>query len=112
MSREEATVFFDSKIAGLLTKSETGYSFQYDPGYLAQPSAKPISLSLPLQKEEYTSPQLFSFFEGLLPEGWLLEITSTAAKIDPEDHFHLLLHTGRDPVGAVSVRPKGEAINE
>ena len=110
MSREEATVFYDSKIAGLLTKSDTGYSFQYDPEYLARSDAKPISLSLPLKKEEYTSADLFSFFEGLLPEGWLLGITAMAAKIDPEDHFHLLLHTGRDPLGAVSIRPRGEAL--
>ena len=108
---EEANVFYDTKFAGILTESDSGYTFQYDPEYLSQPGAKPISLSLPLRAEEYRSPELFSFFKGLLPEGWLLEITSTAAKIDPEDHFHLLLHTGGDPLGAVSVRPRSENVH-
>lgn len=111
-SKETASVFYDAELAGALTMSESGYTFQYDSQYLSNPNAKPISLSLPLQVEEYKSPELFSFFEGLLPEGWLLEITSTAARIDPEDHFHLLLHTGRDPLGAVSVRPREENKHE
>ena len=108
-TQEEANVFYDSTMAGILTMSDVGYTFQYDPQYLSQPNAKPVSFSLPLRVEEYKSQDLFSFFKGLLPEGWLLEQTATAAKIDPEDHFHLLLHTGGDPIGAVSVRPRGSA---
>lgn len=103
---EEANILYDAKIAGILNHSDSGYSFQYDPQYLSRPDAKPISLSLPLKAEKYTSQELFSFFEGLLPEGWLLELTCATAKIDPEDHFHLLLHTGGDPLGAVSIQPR------
>lgn len=105
MASNRASVFFGSKRAGLLTKTAGGYAFAYDGGYLADPDAAPISLSLPLRREAFESKALFPFFDGLLPEGWLLDLTCAAAKIDKEDKFALLLRTGRDPVGAVSVRP-------
>jgi serine/threonine-protein kinase HipA len=63
---------------------------------------------MPLRNEAFNSTRLFPFFDGLLPEGWLLDLTVASAKIDREDKFALLLHTGRDPVGAVSVRPLDE----
>ncbi len=95
---------FDQR-AGTLSRIGNGFRFFYDPSYLKSPQARPISFSMPLRAEAYESPRLFSFFDGLLPEGWLLDLTTTAAKIDKNDKFGLLLHTGRDPVGAVSVRP-------
>ncbi len=109
MSTHRATVFFNSKPAGVLTKKPNGYEFAYDSGYLSDASAAPISLSLPLRAEKYDSKELFPFFDGLLPEGWLLDLDCAAAKIDKNDKFRLLLHTGRDPVGAVSLRPIEES---
>lgn len=108
----KAAVFYQNRQAGLLIKTGKGYEFVYDPAYLHSPGARPISLSLPLQQEKFESTQLFSFFDGLLPEGWLLELTSAIAKIDKEDKFRLLLHTGRDPIGAVSLKPLEEEGNE
>lgn len=99
-----AVCMFDKR-AGTLAKIPKGFRFYYDPAYLKSPEARPISFSMPLRAEAFESPRLFSFFEGLLPEGWLLDLTTTAAKIDKNDKFALLLHTGRDPVGAVSLRP-------
>ena len=100
-----AAVYYRDKRAGILTKTAAGYEFAYDPIYLLDPAARPISLSMPLRAEKYESFKLFSFFDGLLPEGWLLDLISTSTKIDKNDKFRLLLHTGRDPVGAVSIRP-------
>lgn len=100
-----AGVFYRDKRAGTLTKTDSGYEFLYDAAYLTDPAARPISFSMPLQAEKYEAKNLFPFFEGLLPEGWLLEVISATAKIDKNDGFALLVHTGRDPVGAVSIRP-------
>lgn len=108
MAANRASVFFGSKRAGLLTKKTGGYEFVYDGDYLAEPQAAPISLSMPLRREPFASKELFPFFEGLLPEGWLLDLTCAVAKIDKDDRFSLLLKTGEDPVGAVSVRPVEE----
>jgi serine/threonine-protein kinase HipA len=92
-------------MAGILSKTRAGYEFAYDPKYLAQSDAQPISLSMPLRPEKFESSRLFPFFDGLLPEGWLLDLISITAKIDKKDKFKLLLHTGRDPIGAVSIQP-------
>ncbi len=100
-----AAVYYREMKAGVLTKNRAGYEFIYDPEYLADPAARSISLSLPLRDDKYESSRLFSFFDGLLPEGWLLDLISASAKIDKNDKFRLLLHTGRDPIGAVSIRP-------
>ena len=104
MSQQQAVVFYGQARAGLLTKKEDGYEFAYDRDYLANAEVMPISLSLPLREEKYESKDLFPFFDGLLPEGWLLDLTCSIAKIDKNDKFRLLLQTGQDPVGAVSIR--------
>ena len=105
---ERATIFYGDKEAGELVKKPGGYEFSYKPDYLRDPASMPISLAMPLIGSKYESPALFPFFDGLLPEGWLLELTCAAAKIDKNDKFRLLLHTGKDPAGAISVRPVGE----
>lgn len=108
MSADRAEIFYESRRAGELRKTATGFEFSYDGAYLSDAAALPISLSMPLRAEKYESKELFPFFDGLLPEGWLLELICAAAKIDQNDKFRLLLHTGLDPVGAVSVRAIGE----
>ena len=105
---EHALIFYGDKEAGELIKKPAGYKFAYTAEYLRDPDAMPISLAMPLAETTYESPTLFPFFDGLLPDGWLLELTCTSAKIDKNDKFHLLLHTGKDPVGAISIRPAGK----
>ena len=106
MTEERAIVLCKGKRAGSLIKRDSGYEFAYDTAYLADPAAVPISLAMPLRSESYHSEVLFPFFDGLLPEGWLLDLTCATAKIDKDDKFRLLLHTGRDPVGAVGILPE------
>ena len=104
MSQEpfrRAKVKFKDQVAGSLSETATGYQFQYDPAYLQ--AGQPISISLPLRAEPYESRELFSFFRGLLPEGWYLAIVSSTAKIDAQDAFGILLATTADTIGAVTV---------
>lgn len=105
MNKNRAAVFHGQKLAGVLTKTADGFEFVYDHGYLSKPEAMPISLGMPLREEKYESKELFPFFDGLLPEGWLLDMICATVKIDPDDKFRLLLHTGGDPIGAISVKP-------
>lgn len=105
LNQNQAEVFYQEKKAGILSKTSRGYEFAYDSQYLSDPRALPICLTMPLREEKYESPDLFPFFKGLLPEGWLLALTSKTLKIDPNDKFNLLLHTGQNTVGAVHVRP-------
>ena len=97
----KAKVLYKNQLAGYLSETPAGYQFIYDKDYLR--SGQPISVSLPLREEPYESNELFSFFKGLLPEGWYLAIVSATAKVDAQDAFGILLATTSDTVGAVSV---------
>ena len=81
---------------------ENGYWFQYENDYL-QNNNLPVSLTLPLTEKPYTSNVLFPFFDGLIPEGWLLYIAQQNWKLNERDRFGLLLACCQDCIGAVSV---------
>ena len=99
----QADVFYRNRLAGRLTElADGGYRFVYDESYLID--GKPVSLTLPLQAEPFESETLFSFFAGLVPEGWYLRIVSPTIKVDERDTFGLLMHTCGDCIGAVSLR--------
>ncbi|OGW81851.1 MAG: phosphatidylinositol kinase [Omnitrophica bacterium GWA2_52_8] len=98
-----AKVNYQSRLAGILSETEKGCQFAYDQNYLRS-GGKPISVSLPLRPEPYESEKLFSFFEGLLPEGWYLDIVRATEKIDAKDSFSLLLATTGDTIGAVTIQ--------
>lgn len=98
-----AKIFVRDMYAGLLKETDYGYSFKYDDSYLQNDNASAVSLTLPLQKEEYKSKTLFSFFDGLIPEGWLLNVVCKNWKINARDRFGILLVACKDPIGNVSV---------
>ncbi|AZI69445.1 MULTISPECIES: HipA N-terminal domain-containing protein [Cloacibacterium] len=101
----QAQVFYQYQLAGLLTENEEGYFFVYESQYLENPNSKPVSLTLPLQKAAFQSKILFPFFDGLIPEGWLLNIAIDNWKINPRDRFGLLLSMCRDCIGCISIIP-------
>ena len=99
-----AYVYVREVFAGTLKETDAGYSFTYDSEYLSDKNSSAVSLTLPLQEEEYTSKTLFAFFDGLIPEGWLLDIVSRNWKIDRKDRFGLLLVACKDPIGNVCIK--------
>ena len=99
-----AYVYVRDTFAGTLKETDSGYSFVYDSKYLMSDDASAVSLTLPLQAEAYTSKTLFSFFDGLIPEGWLLNVVSRNWKIDTRDRFGLLLVACKDPIGNVCIK--------
>ena len=104
-----ADIYLNDVLAGLLTETERAYTFRYMDAYLARPDAQSISLSLPLTRDTYCEKRLFPFFDGLIPEGWLLDIAGQTWKINPRDRMGLLLACCRDCIGAVSVLPRENA---
>lgn len=99
----KATIKIGSRIAGWLTQDENGYHFEYEQGYASEKGARPVSLTLPVRSMPYTSSVLFPFFDGLIPEGWMLEIASKNWKLNPRDRMGLLLACCRDCIGNISV---------
>ncbi len=91
--------------AGILTEDENGYTFVYDADFLCSGNAEAISLTLPLTDKPYNEKVLFPFFDGLIPEGWLLDIAEKNWKIDARDRMSLLLACCKDCIGAVGVEP-------
>ena len=101
---KQAVVFLRGIKAGILTEDENGYTFEYDADYLTSANAEAVSLTLPLSDKPYRDKVLFPFFDGLIPEGWLLNIVNRNWKIALQDRFGLLLAACRDCIGDVSIR--------
>lgn len=91
------------RMAGVLIEDENGFHFQYDQAYLDLKDAEPISLILPMSGKIYTSKTMLPFFDGLIPEGWLLDIAHKNWKLNPRDRMGILLKTCQDCIGAVSI---------
>lgn len=100
---KKAEIRVHDKIAGWLSQDEDGYHFIYDPAYLESSESEPVSLTLPLQEAPFNSKVLFSFFDGLIPEGWLLDIAERNWKLNSRDRMGLLLSCCKDCIGAISV---------
>lgn len=104
----QAHIFYKDQLAGVLTETDAGYEFHYLQEYLSSETAKAVSLTLPLQAEAYTSPVLFPFFDGLIPEGWLLDVALRNTDISILDRMSLLMTCCKDCIGVVSVVPMEE----
>lgn len=61
--------WMNNQRVGELTKLANGaHTFKYAPEWLASRYARPLSLSLPLQRRNITSDAVFNFFDNLLPD--------------------------------------------
>lgn len=103
--KRSGKVLFKDMLAGIVWQDENGYGFEYDKYYLQLKGAVPVSLTLPLREEPYLRNTMIPFFDGLIPEGWLLEITVKNWKVNANDRMELLLIACKDCIGAVSIEP-------
>jgi serine/threonine-protein kinase HipA len=105
----QGNVYYKETLAGIIMEtSEGGFVFEYDASYVTNHPTQFITFSMPVSTEPYTSDRLFPFFEGLIPEGWLLEIATKNWKIKANDSMGLLLACCQNCIGAVSVIPINE----
>ena len=97
----KADVFMQGKPAGVLEEIEKGkrYRFTYDDDY----AGLPVSLTMPVRERTFEFDRFPPFFDGLLPEGVLLEALLKRRKIDRNDYFSQIVAVGEDLVGAVTV---------
>lgn len=100
---KSATILVHNQQAGILQQdSATNFSFIYDDGY----TQEPVSLTMPVSTKCYTFTNFPPFFEGLLPEGIMLEGLLKINKIDKTDYFSQLITVGNDVIGAVTIKLK------
>ena len=102
----KAAIYYKDVLAGRLTETDEGdYIFQYEEQYINKHPKQFITFTMPVRTKAYSDKRLFPFFEGLIPEGWLLDIASKNWKINPNDRMGLLLACCQNCIGAVSVQP-------
>ena len=96
-----AKVFVNGEFAGELQELKKGkkYRFVYELGYTG-PS---VSLTMPVKQTSFEYDRFPPFFEGLLPEGMMLEGLLRQTKIDRNDLLSQLISVGQDLVGFVTV---------
>ena len=100
--KRQGDVFYRDLLAGKIEQADGNFKFTYNEGYLAK-KGEPVSLILPLRQEPYVEKTMIPFFDGLIPEGWLLNIAEKNWKIDSKDRMSLLLTLCQDCIGAVKV---------
>lgn len=100
---KQGKVYIKDVFCGILTESEDGYTFEYDKGYLDSAEARALSPTMPLTKIPYQKEMMFPVFDGLIPEGWLLDIARSSWKIDARDRMSLLLACCKDCIGDIGV---------
>ena len=104
-----AEIYYKELLAGKLTETNEGeFVFQYNDHYVVNHPSEFITFTMPVDSMPYIEKRLFPFFEGLIPEGWLLDIASKSWKINPNDRMGLLLACCQNCIGAVSVIPISE----
>lgn len=97
---QKLRVFVNGRAAGVLQKlANDHYRFEYDETY----QGAPVSLTMPIKNKSYEYKKFPPFFEGLLPEGIMLEALLRKYKLDKSDYFSQLMQVGKDVVGAVTV---------
>ncbi len=102
----KAEIYYKDVLAGILTETDDGeYLYEYDKKYIKKYPKQFLTFSMPVNETVYQTNRLFPFFEGLIPEGWLLDIASKNWRINPNDRMGLLLACCRNCIGAVSVIP-------
>lgn len=100
---KKGLVYKKNKLAGTVWEDENGYGFKYSEAYLKNPIYGTVSKTLPLRAEAFTSIIMLPFFDGLIPEGWLLQIAIDNWKLNPRDRMNLLLTLCKDCIGDVSI---------
>lgn len=98
-------VYYNKILAGVISETDEGYMFTYEDSYLQNQETLPISLTLPKSSKQFFSKSMIPFFDGLVPEGWLLNIAVENWKLNSNDRMGLLLATCKDCIGAVSIIP-------
>ncbi len=88
----KAKVYHDSRFCGLLEESDNGYRFTYSDEWFQD-----------IGQKVYESPKFFSFFDGLIPEGYLFQEVIRHWNIPTHDRFGILLKSGADCIGAVTL---------
>lgn len=102
-------VYMNGYKVGEYSRTRSGAnSYRYDSAWLESPGRRGISLSLPLRKAPYTGPEVFNFFDNLVPDSREIRERIVARfNAESTEPFDILAQIGRDCVGAIQLVPHG-----
>lgn len=102
----KAEVYYNGELAGVLTEeTRNNFTFRYTDSWFIDFTKPPVSLTLPKNRQEYSSEYLFPFFYNMLSEGFNKELQNKLLRIDENDSFGLLLATAQnDTIGAITIK--------
>ena len=109
MAHELEVWLFTDRV-GTLALVDGRLNFCYASGWLSQPNALALSISLPLQAEPFDDHKTRPFFAGLLPEGQMRRLIAQQFQISNQNDFALLDHIGGECAGAVTFLDPGQAL--
>ncbi len=95
-------VFVGDSLSGTLGRQGNTHQFKYLPDYVGPP----VFLGIPLKEKELSWSEFPPAFDGLLPEGVLLEQLLAKWRLDRADKWGQLIAVGRDLNGFLTVLPE------
>ncbi|MBS0626530.1 MAG: HipA N-terminal domain-containing protein [Verrucomicrobia bacterium] len=106
---KRAKIYVDGTLAGYLIELEKNRSYEFV--YLDKYHGPAISLTMPLKERVYRFDEFPPFFDGFLPEGFMLDALLRKAKLDKNDRFEQLLLVGQELVGNITVEKDDESMS-
>lgn len=104
LMNDEMVGYFDRALSG-------SHHFTYAESWLNSPLARPISLSMPLQRATYQGKEVINFFDNLLPDNPQIRARiATRFNAETQQPFDLLAKIGRDAAGAITLLGEDEQI--
>lgn len=104
-------VYLHADLVGHLVQDDHGQTlFQYSPSWLSNANAFPLSLSLPLQQEQFGEKQCKPFFTGVLPDSAKRTLIARNLGISANNDFAMLKEIGGECAGAITFVNAGEKL--
>lgn len=103
-------VRFEDQLVGQIERKSANIleiTFRYARDWLESHAPFPISLTMPLGRDEFSPQVTYPWFMNLLPEGRALQILGALLKTAELDVFAMLEEMGGDLPGALKIRRAG-----
>ncbi|MBN9663622.1 MAG: type II toxin-antitoxin system HipA family toxin [Acidobacteria bacterium] len=108
---ENLNVYLHNDLVGrLVQRPGGGLQFSYVESWLENPSAVPLSQSLPLRAPRFQRKECQGFFAGVLPDEAKREIIARNLGISARNDFAMLERIGGECAGAVTFLPAGQPL--
>lgn len=89
----QADIYYNDDKAGILTETNDGeYDFRYDKAYIEAHPTQFLTFTMLVREKPFIEKRLHPFFEGLIPEGWLLDIASKNGSLIPMTEWACCWH--------------------